>query len=206
LRWKGASFKLWEQGGSMRSMKWKTIRGSGGQSLIEAGLLLPVLLLVTFNAVNLGYVFFSYLNMATASRQGAEYSIQGAQTISESNLPTADSVKSLVSEDITTAVPGGSNAPIRVCTESLGLNTNYTGVNTVPNCNTYPSGSSFPSTDSNCTGGPNICPDPEAAYGLILNRIDVSYQVTPLIDGTAFNLIFPQGLTFHRYLYMRAIN
>lgn len=189
----------------MRSMNSNAVRGSEGQSLIEAGLLLPVLLLLTFNAINLGYVFFSYLNMATATRQGAEFSIQGTNTVQGTNLPTADNVKSLVTDDITTAVPGGSNAPMRVCTQALGLNTAYSGANTVPICNTYGTGGSWPSTDPNCTGGPSICPDPEAAYGLILNRIDIQYTVTPLIDGTAFNLIVP-NLTFHRYVYMRTIN
>jgi Flp pilus assembly protein TadG len=189
----------------MRSMKWGLLRGVGGQSLIEAGLLLPLLLLLTFNAINLGYVFFSYLNMATASRQGSEYSIQGTKTIQGANLPTASQVESLISEDITSAIPGGSNAPIRVCTQELGLNSSYTGANQVPNCATYGSGASFPATDPNCTSGPNICPDPEAAYGLILNRVDVQYTVTPLIDGTAFNLVVPT-LTYHRYIYMRALN
>src|ERR1700759_744218 len=99
-----ASFKLWEQGGSMRGMQSKIMRGREGQSLIEAGLLLPVLLLVTFNAINLGYVFYSYLNMATAARQGAEYSIQGTNTVPGTNLPTAANVKSMVSSDIHTAI------------------------------------------------------------------------------------------------------
>jgi len=186
-----------------------TFLGRGeAQSLIEAGLLLPLLLLLTFNAVNLGYVFFSYLNMATASRQGAEYSIQGLDTIQGGNLPTATQVDSLVSEDISSAVPGGSNIPIRVCTQSLGLSTTYTGANQIPLCSTYAGGGgatgSFPVSDPNCSGAP-ICPDPEAQYGLILNRIDVQYTVSPLMDGMAFNMIVPT-LTYHRYVYMRSIN
>jgi len=184
-------------------MMSKLFDGREGQSLIETGLLLPLLLLLTFNAVNLGYVFYTYLNMATASRQGSEFSIQGTKTIQGSNLPTADNVKALVSEDISSAIPGGSSAPIRVCTQALGLNTSYNGANTIPNCSTYGTGGSFP-TDSNCANTP-ICPDPEASYGLVLNRIDVQYTVTPLIDGTAFNLIVPT-LTYHRYLYMRTLN
>jgi TadE-like protein len=178
------------------------------QSLIEAGLLLPILLLLAFNAVNLGYVFYSYLNMATASRQGAEYSIQGLDTIQGDNLPTAAQVDSLVSENISSSVPGGGNVPIRVCTQSLGLNTTYTGANQIPLCSTYAGSGgatgSFPASDPNCTGTP-ICPDPEASYGLILNRIDVQYTVTPLMDGMAFNMIVPT-LTYHRYVYMRSIN
>jgi Flp pilus assembly protein TadG len=190
----------------MRSMKSKLFDDGDGQSLIEAGLLLPMLLLLTFNAINLGYCFFAYLNMATASRQGSEYSIQGVKTIQGANLPSGDAVKSQVLEDITSAVPGGSNAPIRVCSQALGLNTSYSGANTVPNCTTYNGTFNFTDSDPNCTTGPNICPDPEAAYGLILNRVDVQYTVTPLIDGPAFNLIVPQGLKYHRYIYMRALN
>jgi hypothetical protein len=191
----------------MRSVKSGFLCGDRGQSLIEAGLLAPVLLVLTFNAINLGYVFYNYLNMATASRQGAEYSIQGLETVSGGHLPTANQVEALVSEDITSAIPGGANAALRVCTQAAGMNPNYSGANQVPNCTSYGcSGTScFPSTDPNCTGGPSICPDPEAQYGLVLNRIDVQYTVTPLIDGAAFNLIVP-NLSFHRYLYMRTIN
>lgn len=191
----------------MRHMRAFLYRGEA-QSLIEASLLLPLLLLLAFNAVNLGYVFYSYLNMATASRQGAEYSIQGLDTIQGGNLPTAAQVDSLVSEDIASAVPSGGNAPVRVCTQSLGLNTSYTGANQIPLCSTYAGSAggsgSFPASDPNCTGTP-ICPDPEAADGLILNRIDVQYTVGPLVDGMAFNMIVPT-LTYHRYVYMRAIN
>ena len=189
----------------MRSMISTVLRGREAQSLIEAALLLPVLLVLTFNAANMGYMFWAYLNMATASRQGAEYSIQGVETIPESNLPTADAVKTLVYAGFGTSAAGGSSTPIRVCAKSSGLSTTFTGAQQIPLCTTYGTGGSFP-TDPNCTTGAiPICPDPEASYGLILNRVDVQYTVTPLIDGAAFNLILPAPITFHRFIYMRNI-
>jgi len=192
----------------MRSMKSELLRGVNGQSLIEAGLLLPLLLLLTFNAVNLGYCFYSYLNMASGSRQGAEYSIQGPHSIGGNLLPTNDQIQSLVSEDITSAIHGGSTALMRVCAQGSGLDSGYTGANQIPTCSSYGgSGGNFGTNDPNCTGtgAPPICPDPEAVSGLILNRIDIQYTVSPLIDGAAFNLVVP-NLTFHRHIYMRNIN
>src|SRR5579864_7632590 len=164
----------------MRSMNSAVFRGREGQSLLEAALFLPVLLLLTFNAVNMGYVFFAYLNMATASRQGAEYSIQGVQTVPTNNLPGPDQVKSLVLDGLSTSIPGGSTAPLRLCTAGGGNGVQNPGtINQVPVCTSYGSGTFT-----------TIQPDPEAPT-LVLNRVDVQYTVTPLIDGAAFNLIVP---------------
>jgi hypothetical protein len=176
------------------SMKASFPRESRAQSLIEAGLLLPLLLLITFNAANLGYVYYAYLNMAAASRHSAEYSIQGIQTVQGANLPTADQVKALLYEDLgSTSLPSAGSTPIRVCTAASGFTSGGTS-SQVPNCTNYGTGGSFTS----------LTPDPEAPT-MTLNRVDIQYQVTPLIDGAAFNLIVPT-LTYHRYLYMRAMN
>jgi hypothetical protein len=180
----------------MRGMKSKLIRDRQGQSLVEAALLLPILLAIVLNAANMGYFFYVYLNLATATRQGAEYSIQGAASYQQSSLPTAASVSSLVYADITGAIPATASTPSRVCSLSLGLNPTGIGTsNQIPNCASYGNGvGTFAALD----------PDPEAPY-LVLHRVDIQYQVTPLIPGTVFNIVLPPSLTFHRMVEMRAM-
>ena len=48
-----------------------------GQSLIETALILPLLLLLAFNAINFGYFFFVALNITSAPRSGVQYAILG---------------------------------------------------------------------------------------------------------------------------------
>ncbi len=163
-----------------------------GQGLIEAAVLIPFLLVITFNAINLGYFFFVYLNLATAPRQGAQYSILGSVT-TVNVLPTADAVHQLLNDDISGAIAAASGSPARVCTLALGTSTPHDATQ-VPLCQTHNAGSD-PFTA--------VQPDPEAP-ALVLNRVDIAYTVTPPIAGGAFNLIMPSSLTFHRLVYMRA--
>ncbi len=165
-----------------------------GQSLLETALLLPILLTIVFNALNLGYYFFVSLNLATAPRMGAEYSIQGPASYQQSDLPPASSVSSLVYDSITGAIPSTANTPVMVCSLSLGLNTTGTGTSSqVPNCATYGGAGSFATPD----------PDPEAPY-LVLNRVEIQYTVAPLISGAIFNIVSPPSSTFRRVVEMRA--
>jgi Flp pilus assembly protein TadG len=171
------------------------IRKGDGQSLLEAAFLLPFLLALTFNAINMGYFFWAYLNMATATRQGVEYSIQGTTSFLQDTLPSADVVSTLVYNGLTGAIPSSANTPQRVCTLANGVDPNGAGTsNQIPLCSNYGTGSGTYST---------LQPDPEAPL-LVLNRVDVQYTVTPPIPGFLANLIFPSSLTFHRYVYMRA--
>ncbi len=169
-----------------------------GQSMIETALVMPLLFVMVLNAVNFGYMFYVYLNMAAAPRQAVEYSIQGTHTVQQAP-PTSSNVKSLVTDSFS-GVPGSSNALTRVCTISNGLNNSGTS-NQTPACVNYGSGiTSFPA-DSNCPSL-TICPDPEAPT-FTLNRVDVQYTVTPLLTGGPLNLVMPASMTFHRYIYMR---
>jgi len=163
-----------------------------GQGLIEAALLIPFLIVIVFNAVNLGYFFFVYLNLATAPRQGAQYSILGSVT-TVNQLPGAAAVHQLVNDDISGAISAASGSAARVCTLALGTSSPHDSTQ-VPLCQVYNAGSD-PFTA--------VLPDPEAP-ALVLNRVDIAYTVTPPITGGAFNLIMPASLTFHRLVYMRA--
>jgi Flp pilus assembly protein TadG len=181
--------------GHARRMRSNLLHDRSGQSLLETALLVPLMLTIIFNAVNIGYFFSVALNLATASRQGAEYSIQGPAGFQQSELPSASSVSSLVYDDITGAIPSTANTPTQVCSLSLGLNPTGIGTsNQIPNCVSYGSAGSFSAPD----------PDPEAPY-LVLNRVDIQYTVTPLIPGMVFNIVLPPSLTFHRTVEMRAM-
>ena len=95
----------------MRSVRTNLFHRRSGQSLIETALLLPIMLTIVFNAVNIGYFFFVALNLAAAPRQGSEYSIQGTASFQQSQLPSASSVESMVNDDITGAIPSAANTP-----------------------------------------------------------------------------------------------
>lgn len=176
-----------------------------GQSMIETALLMPILLLIAFNAVNFGYFFFVAVNLAAAPRIGVQYSILGEQTPLNTELPPAGPTGSLVSvsyltyRDMQGVLTGSSNARIQVCSKALGMN--GTGTAMKANCAQYGSGSE--------TYTPAA--DPEAP-AFILNRVDVVYELQPIIP--AFELPTPAGpipltimpnLRFHRQVSMRAM-
>ena len=172
-------------------------QGQGGQSLIESALVLPFLIVVLFNTVNLGYFLFAAINLTTAPRQGVEYSIQGHTSEVQGIVPDASVVQTLVDDGITGAIPAATDiTQYQVCTPSImvdgsGLQNEGTA-SQVPNCLQY---NSAPSSAPD--------PDPEAPL-LILNRVDIWYQVSPLIPGALFNL-FPTP-NIHRNVEMRLLN
>ena len=49
-----------------------------------------------------------------------------------------------------------------------------------------------------------ITADPEEP-SFVLNRVDVEYTVTPIIPGTAFNVLIPENLNFKRHVSMRSL-
>jgi TadE-like protein len=195
--------------------------GNQGQSLIETALILPLLLLLAFDAINFGYFFFTAVNVAASPRQGVEYSIQGFATPSQPSLPPAQptigtcpptlgvcqtgptpDVCTTAYCDMAGALPSFTTSRVQVCTEALGLNATGLGtVNQIPNCAQYGTGSE--------TYTP--APDPEAPF-FVLQRVDVVYQITPLIPqftlpvsgGIPISLL--ANLRIHRQVSMRAMN
>jgi TadE-like protein len=183
-------------------------RDSRGQSLVEISLMIPLLLLLILNAVNVGYFFLVTLNLTSAARNGIEYAIQGSSTPSNTSLPTvtgspATTVASLISAELG-ALNGGA-LQVQVCSLSLGSGN---GPPPTSNCQTSGSGGAFPAPD----------PDPEwnTYPGFALSRVDVAYKFKTLIPATPFNLIvagFPTcnssggavSCTFVRHAEMRAM-
>jgi hypothetical protein len=192
-------------------------RDSRGQSLVETALMIPLLLLLILNAVNVGYFFLVTLNLTSAARNGIEYAIQGSSTPTNRSLPsaiTSDStaVTYLIYQEMTGALHAPGGVQVQVCSVNLG--STGSGSNATSNCQTC--------TKSGCTGGttgsgsPVPDSDPESASGFALNRVDVTYKFNTLVPATPFNLIvasFPTcsssggtvSCTFVRHAEMRAM-
>jgi Flp pilus assembly protein TadG len=163
-----------------------------GQSLLETAVAMPLLLGIAFNLINLGYFWFMVLTLAAAPRQGVQYSTQGGQATTTTSSPSTTAVSNLVYENMTNAVHGAttSNTSVRVCTSALGVDSSTH----IALCNSFGPAATFSA----------IAADPEAPV-FVLNRVDVGYTVTPLIRGSAFNVVLPANMNFHRQVSMRSL-
>lgn len=168
-----------------------------GQSLLEAAVAVPLLLAIAFNIINFGYFWFMVLALSAAPRQGVQYATQGGAALTTtSGLPTADNICNLVGDNIGNAVLHSStltcaadtNVQIRVCSNAVGTPTAG-----VPKCKSY--GPALVSLSAPAA-------DPEPTM-FALQRVDVVYQVTPVIPGGVFNIVVPANLKFHRQVSMR---
>jgi Flp pilus assembly protein TadG len=91
----------------MRFFRSGTFRHESGQSLLEAALITPLMLLVILNVINFGYFFVVALNVASAPRSGSEYAMLGFATPGALTLAQASNINSLVQADLASL----SNAP-----------------------------------------------------------------------------------------------
>jgi hypothetical protein len=168
-------------------------RGEEAHSLIETAVAMPLLLGIAFNLVNLAYFWIIVLTISAAPRLGVEYATQGGQAITTTaSAPGTTAISNLVYENLTNAIAGAttSNTSVQVCTNAKGVNsTTHLAL-----CDQFGPSFSFPAPAA----------DPEAPL-YVLNRVDVVYTVTPIIKGTAFNVILPSNLKFHRQVSMRSL-
>jgi Flp pilus assembly protein TadG len=183
---------------------------SQGQSLVEAALILPLLLLLVCNVVNLGYFFLIVVNLTGASRSSTLYSIEGSYspyalqepasgTSTGSKLATTPGTVSYAAlQDMTGAVwnptgtigSGSVVTSIQVCTQmnvNNGSGVNGSGSSLVANCDTCDTSNGCSLTNSNGVLSPALKADPEAP-NFILNEVDIQYTFSTLIPGTIFNL------------------
>ena len=200
----------------------QSLRNSRGQSLVETALMLPLLLLVVCNVVNLGYFFLVIVNLTGASRTATMYSAEGSSTPAASPLPSSGgaspttnllSVTYLAFQDMTGALWNPTGASVQVCSpiniNASNSGVNGTGPNQKANCETCTSGSGCSTAG---TGSPAPSADPEAPT-FVLNQVDITYTFSALIPGTIFNVpLDASGLcnsgscTFTRSARMRAMN
>jgi len=196
------------------------MRNSRGQSLVEVALMLPLMLIVIMNALNLGYFFFVTVNLTAAARAGIEYSIMGPGAPGTTNYPCAASsatgcsapyVSTLIYYDMTGAIQNAANATVQICSPSILRGTPPTGTaGGLANCIkcTNSTTCAAATTGANATFVPDA--DPNAAF--VLNRVDIQYTFSPLIPGGLFNLMRIAAVynsstgqyTFYRHVEMRA--
>src|ERR1051325_8890543 len=136
------------------------LQAETGQSLIETAVMVPLLLVVAFNAINFGHAFFVAINTAASPRQGTEYSIQGFDTPAHPILASTTAVSTLTYGDMTVVLPNSSSTPMQVCSSLNG----FSGVGAAQrvNCTVF-----------NNSGGaafPNAGSDPEAPI-FVLHRV-----------------------------------
>jgi hypothetical protein len=196
-------------------------RQCSGQSLVETALLMFTLLWVLLNAINFAFYFLTTLDITSASRTSAIYSIMGGATPaamplptvgtpssscppSTSNTTTAATVDDLVYQDLCGAQesPSSSNTGINVCSSRVGIS--GTGATTATSCSKTGIGSGYPTT---------AAADPEAP-AFLLGRVDVAYKFSPPIPFTVFNVGLlasnncsssggSMSCTFYRHIVMR---
>jgi hypothetical protein len=169
--------------------------------------MLPLLILIILNVVNLAYFFLVTINLTGAARTATLYSIEGSYTPYATQEPpsgtssgttlttTFPTVAYTAYQDLSGAVwnPTASTTTIQVCTQmntnsSTGLGVNGTGASQKANCVTCStnSGGCAPPGGS-YTGSPVPSIDPEAP-NFVLNQVDITYSFPTLIPGRIFNL------------------
>jgi Flp pilus assembly protein TadG len=198
--------------------KHMKMKGCRGQALLETALMIPLMLLVVLNALNLGYFFFVTVNLTAATRTGAEYSMLGPGAPGTTNYPPANTgsmpVTALIYQDLTGAVWNAGNATIQVCSPSVIVSgAGPSGTPVRANCVICTSSATCSSATGTTGASATFVPDtdPEAAF--VLNRVDVQYSFPPLIPGSPFNLVLIGNLynsgtgqyTFYRHIEMRAM-
>jgi hypothetical protein len=195
-------------------------KSSRGQSLVETMLILPLLVMIVLNVVNLAYFFLVMINLTGAARTATLYSTQGSATPAASQLPGSGggsptssllSVSYLAYQDMTGAMWNPTGASVQVCSPiniAGGSGVNGTGANQRANCETC--------TSSGCSAAAGGSPVPDAdpeAPTFVLNQVQITYTFNTLIPGTIFNLPLQAtpicnagSCTFARYAEMRAMN
>jgi len=163
---------------------------------------MPILVLMLCFAVDVGYFFIVAANLASSSRVAALYSGQGFVSPAQQALPSAGTSGSLADTAGVAGLAGGdmsglanmtTRTTVQVCSKAIGVT--HTDNGYITQCNTYPSGSLSFTPDQ----------DPESASGLVTQRVDVVYTVTPPIPINYFSFTMP-ALTLHWWAETRAID
>ncbi len=202
----------------------QSTRSSRGQSLVETALMLPLLLLIVLNVVNLGYFFLVIVNLTGGARTSILYAIEGGSTPAAGAIPSSGggspgtntgSVTYLIYQDFTGALWNPTGVIVQVCSQA-NIDASGKGVNTTngalrTNCERCTS-AGCGSAGTNGAGFPVPTADPEAPT-FVLNRVDIQYTFNTLIPGRIFNIPLQASAmcnggscTFFRHAEMRAMN
>ena len=165
-------------------------------------MVMPVLVLMLCFAIDIGYFFIVAANLVSSSRNAVLYSGQGFVSPGQQQLPSAGTSGSLSDTAGVAGLAGGdlsglanmtSKTFVQVCSKAIGITQTSNGYTT--NCSTFPSGSLSFTPDQ----------DPESNNGLLTQRVDVVYTVSPPIPLDFFTFTMP-SLTLHWKAEMRAID
>ena len=179
----------------------KSAVSDDGSSMIETALVLPLLVLMLCFAVDIGYFFIVAANLVSSSRNAVLYSGQGFLSPAQ-QLPSAGTsgsltdtagVAGLVGGDLSKLANMASRTRVQVCSKQIG--TTQTADGYVTKCSTFPSGSLSYTPDQ----------DPASNYGMLTQRVDVVYTVSPPIPVEFFFFRMPP-LTVHWQAEMRAVD
>jgi Flp pilus assembly protein TadG len=177
-------------------------RDTGGSSMIETALVMPVLILMLCFAVDIGYFFIVAANLVSASRSAVLYSGQGFDSPAQQQVPSAGTAGSLsdtagvagmVGGDLSGLAAMSTKTTVQVCSKQIGVTQTSNGY--ITNCSTYPAGSLNYTPDQ----------DPESNNGMLAQRVDVVYTVSPPIPLDFFGFAMPP-LTLHWQAEMRAVD
>src|SRR2546428_5871948 len=76
---------------------WRVCRGEKGATMLEAALITPLLLLLTFSIIDFASMFYVYLALENGASQATRYAVTGNQMDDPNNpgnkLSRADSIK-----------------------------------------------------------------------------------------------------------------
>ena len=214
----------------MRFRKSASRWGSRGQSLVETALLLPLLIMLVLNVVNLGYFFLCTVNLTGAARTSVLYAIQGAATPFAGAIPPSGgsspgtnttSITYLIYQDLTGALWNPTGVSVQVCTLANGTNKNTGSTQRAScelcdssGCSAAGNGSPIPDADPEAISPTCTNASSPACSNFLLHRVDINYTFDPLIPGTIFNIplqaftgICTSGgtCTFRRSAEMRAM-
>lgn len=182
--------------------RWPLQSRDCGSSMVETAMVLPVLILMLCFAIDIGYFFIVAANLVSSTRIAVLYSGQGFVSPGQPQLPSAGTSGSLTDTAGVAGLAGGdlsglgsmtSKTSIQVCSKKLGVTQTSNGY--ITNCSTYPSGSLSFAPDQ----------DPASNYGMLTQRVDVVYTVTPPIPVDFFTFTMPP-LTVHWQAEMRALD
>lgn len=173
-----------------------------GSSMIETAMVVPILVLMLCFAIDIGYFFIVAANLVSSSRNAVLYSGQGFISPAQQSLPSAGTLGSLSDTAGVAGLAGGdmsgmanaaTKTTVQVCSKVIG--TTQTANGYITKCNTYPSGTLGFTPDQ----------DPESTNGMLAQRVDVVYTVSPPIPLDFFSFTMPP-LTLHWAAEMRAID
>lgn len=96
-------------------------RATGGQSLVEFALVLPVMMLILLIAVDFGRLFFSYVEVVNAAREAANNAASQARYVQNGTLTASDyylGVVNAATQETNAQSQRGATAPLAVSSPS----------------------------------------------------------------------------------------